>query len=423
MHARRTLRRLAAFALVSALALVAIGYDGASELAGRLRPNPNLGPFQGMGVWIDIYDDGAWVDPAAAVADMAAHGVRTVYVETSNFKRPFPFVNKPAVEAFVDAAHEEGVQIVAWYLPGLVDPALDLKRSKAAIRFTTENGNRFDGFGLDIEAPDVADPSRRTERLLDVSRKLRAWAGDGYPLGAITPSPRGIVERPDYWPDFPYRELAVIYDAFLPMSYFTWHHPTAEGVHRYIRSNIEIIRREVGSDQVPIHVIGGVAQDDATPEQAQAFVNALRERGVLGGSYYTYLGIDDAEWPILQQIAANPVQSPALPAGPGAPEMGNISGSDTTHATGVVFTAAGFAGARMLRYDAFDAQSGEITVYVNWVASGTLDAGPEEGWTGELQLLLADDRLVDGQRNYIAFVPSEPAGTWGVRSVSLSKAG
>jgi len=42
----------------------------------RVRPNPNIGPFQGMGVWVDLYDNWAWKHPAAAVADMAAHGAR-----------------------------------------------------------------------------------------------------------------------------------------------------------------------------------------------------------------------------------------------------------------------------------------------------------------------------------------------------------
>jgi hypothetical protein len=412
-------------ALVAALALaatfVAIERDGPSRPV-VLRPDPTILPFQGMGVWVDLYDDAVWNHPAAAVADMAAHDVRTVFVETSNFKRPFPFVDKPAQAELIDAAHAEGIRIVAWYLPGFVDPAFDLKRSKAAIRFETPSGNGYDGFGLDIEAPDVRNVDRRTARLLSVSRRLRAWAGDEYPLGAITPSPRGMIKHPDYWPDFPYRELSAIYDAFLPMSYFTWHHPDSAGTHWYITQNIEIIRREVGSDHVPIHVIGGVAQDGATLDQARAFVHALRERGVIGGSYYTYTGVGPGDWPILQEIEANPVEDPALPVGPGAPAMGNVPGADTTHGTGVVFSVGGFAGDRVLTYDAFDAQRGEITIFVNWVARATVDPGPKDAWTGSRVLSLPDSALVDGARNFIAFVPTDPSRTWGVQGVSLARA-
>lgn len=423
MPLRRIFPRVAALAAVAALVVTlfsaADGREPGSS-APTLRQHPNIAPFQGMGVWLDIYDDAAWADPAAAVTGMAANGVRTLYLETSNFHRPFPFVDKEGVEAFVDAAHDEGVQVVAWYLPGFVDVALDAKRSKAAIRFRTEAGNAFDGFALDIEAPDVTDARVRSARLLDLSRRLRSFAGESYPLGGIVPSPRGIVVNKDYWPEFPYADLAAIYDVIMPMSYFTWHHPTGAGTHLYLTQNIRIIRREVGSDQVPIHVIGGIAQE-ASVAQAQAFVNVLRERGAIGGSYYTYTGVHGAEWPVLQQIPANPVESPAMPVAPGALELGNIPGSDTSHATGVVYSVGGFSGDRTLTYDAFDAQSGEITIYVNWVARATIDAGPDGAWTGPRELVLPDDVLVDGQTNTIAFVPADPAGSWGVRTVSLTK--
>jgi hypothetical protein len=424
MSLRRILPRVVAFAAVAALVvtlLSAADGRGPGPMVPALRQHPNLAPFQGMGVWIDLYDDWAWKHPAAAVADVAAHGARTLYLETSNFNRPFPFADKEGVATFVDAANAEGIQIVAWYLPNFLDVGRDADRSKAAIRFRTDAGNAFDGFALDIEAADVAKAATRTSRLLDLSAQLRTFAGPTYPLGAIIPSPRGIVVHKGYWPHFPYADLAATYDVLMPMSYFTWHHPTGDSTHLYLTQNIRIIRREVGSDQVPIHVIGGIAQD-ASLAQAQAFVDVLRERGVIGGSYYTYTGVDDAEWAVLQQIWTNQVESPAMPVAPGAAELGNITGSDTTHATGVVYSVGGFTGDRTLTYDAFDAQDGEITVYVDWVAVATVPAGPDGDWSGPQQLLIPDDLLVDGQTNTIAFVPSDPTGTWGVRGVGLTKA-
>jgi hypothetical protein len=424
MSFRRLFPRVAAFAAVAALVVTLFSAADGREpgpALPTLRQQPNIAPFQGMGVWIDLYDDAAWADPAAAVAGMAAQGVRTLYLETSNFNRPFPFADKQGVAAFVDAAHDDGVQIVAWYLPGFVDVPLDAKRSRAAIRFETDAGNGFDGFALDIENPDVADAGLRTKRLLDLSQRLRSFAGEDYPLGGIIPSPRGIVVHKDYWPGFPYADLAAVYDVIMPMSYFTWHHPTGASTHLYITQNIRIIQREVGSDQVPIHVIGGIAQD-ASIAQEQAFVNVLRERGAIGGSYYTYTGVHGSEWTVLQQIPANPVQSPAMPVAPGEFELGNIPGSDTTHATGVVYSVGGFAGDRTLSYDAFDAQAGEITVYVNWVARATIDAGPDGDWTGLRELLIPDNLLDDAQTNTIAFVPADPSGSWGVRTVAVVRA-
>ena len=102
--------------------------------------------------------------------------------------------------------------------------------------------------------------------------------------------------------------------------------------------------------------------------------------------------------------------------------MGNVPGIDITHATGVVVSVGGFAGDRVLTYDAFDAQQGEITIYVNWVVRVTVDAGPKDGWTGPRQVALPDSTLVDGARNVIAFVPSDPSRTWGVQGVSLTRA-
>ena len=58
-----------------------------------LISDPSRVLIEGMGVWVDLYDDAAWKHPATAVADMAAHGVRTLYLETSNFNRPFPFAD------------------------------------------------------------------------------------------------------------------------------------------------------------------------------------------------------------------------------------------------------------------------------------------------------------------------------------------
>jgi hypothetical protein len=424
MALRPNFPRIAALATIAAIvvALLSMANGEGGPVPPRVRPNPNIAPFQGLGTWVDIYDDSAWKHPAAAVADMAAHGVRTLYLQSSNFSHPWAFVNKAGVTAFVDAAHGDGVRIVAWYLPSFVNVARDAQRCEAAIRFRTPNGNGFDGFALDIEAPDVANASLRSQRLLVLSAELRAFAGRTYPLGAIIPSPRGIVLHRAYWPGFPYAGLAEIYDALMPMSYFTWGYPTADSTHLYITQNVQIIRREVGSDQVPIHVIGGIAQN-ASVAQAQAFVDALRERGLIGGSYYTYPGIGGGEWPVLQQIPVNGIQTPALPVVPGAAELGNIPGSDTTHGSGVVYAVAGLPGDRTLTYDAFDAQAGEITIEVNWVPVATVDAGPTGGWTGPRQLTIADHLLVDGQKNMLSFVPANPSGTWGVRGVSLTRSG
>lgn len=261
--------------------------------------------YRGLGSWIDIYDDAAWAAPRATVRTMKEHGVRTLYLETSNFNRHRPFIFRSGTEQFVDAAHDLGVHVVAWYLPGFDDLERDFERSMAAIGLVTDEGNSFDSFALDIESPEVDSPSLRTSRLLELSERIRAAAGDDYPLGAIVPSPRGVETNPDYWPGFPYAELAATYDVLLPMTYFTWRVSGPRGAHWYSAQNIAIIREETGDRSVPIHVIGGIS-DEATVAETRGFVRVVRERGVLGASYYGFPGTTPGQWAVLETIPATP---------------------------------------------------------------------------------------------------------------------
>ena len=427
----RPVVRAAALVLAGGLLLtLALTVPGESRGAAPLGPvattppppprtGGDLTPFQGMGTWVDIYDS-SWSHPRAAVADMAAQGVRTLYLETSNFNRPSAFVYPERTAAFVDAAHHEGIRIVAWYLPGFADIRLDLRRSLAAVNFRTTNGNGFDAFGLDIESPEVRDPSVRTERLLELSSSLREAAG-GYPLGAIIPSPRGMQRNASYWPGFPYANLAATFDVFMPMTYYTWRVSGSEGASSYVTRNIQIIRDEVGTDQEPIHVIGGIA-NESTNAETRGFVRAVREHGLVGSSFYTFPTTQAAEWPILRSIPSNPVQTPALPASLGSPAMGNIPGEDVTHPHEVAFRIGHKTGSWNLAVRAYDAQEGEIRVLVNWVLIGTVPAGPDGGWSGSSTLAIPDAALHDDAANVIVFTVGADGAQWGVTDVSISPA-
>jgi hypothetical protein len=258
-------------------------------------------PYDGLGTWIDIYDHEAWADPWATVASMRAVGVRTIYLQTSNFNRGQPFVHAEEVVRFLDAAAADDLDVVAWYLPGFRDVRTDRKRALAAIRLTTPSGNRFASFALDIESPEVADPLARTRRLLALSNHLRREVGPNYRLGAIVPSPRRVRTDPYYWSAFPYREIAELYDVFLPMTYFTYRVAGRDGAAWYTAKNILILRQETAGLQVPIHVIGGIASD-ATAQETRGFVDTIRARDVIGASYYTFPMIRDDQWRALRTI-------------------------------------------------------------------------------------------------------------------------
>jgi hypothetical protein len=399
-----------------------LGSSVASAATIPLRADPAIGPFQGLGVWVDIYDAKAWQRPGRAVRSMAAHGVKTLYLETSNYRNHSAFVHKTRAIDFIDAAHRFGVNIVAWYLPAFRHTTQDVRRVRAAIKLVTPNGHSFDGFALDIEASLVRDPSNRTNRLLRESDAIREIAGATYPLGAIIPPPkRVLITDPTYWPHFPFRGLAARYDAMIPMTYFTYTTSGKDAAHRYTDQAIDLIRREVGSKQVPIHVIGGLAQV-ATSRETEGFVQAIREHGIVGASYYTFPGVTRGQWRQLVRIPANPVETPAAPLHLGAAAVGNITGGDQTHPREAVFRTDGKRGKWRLSADGFDVQSGEVKVFSNWHFVDRLSAGPSGDWTGEQTVPIPSKYLKDRAPNYIAFVATGAHPVWGVRNVSIAPA-
>lgn len=261
--------------------------------------------FGGLGAWVDVFDAAAWAAPEATVADMRSHGVETLYLQSAS-SRPGPAVHRPDRTArFLSAAHARGMNVVAWYLPPHVDVRYETRRALGAIRFVTATGDAFDGFALDIETAPNSPTSAalRNKRLLTVSGRLRKAVGDWYPLGAITPSPAGL-DMPHgrkWWPDFPFSRLNLIYDAFLPMGYYTYHGTTAAEAYRDTRRNFELLRREVGESVVPIHMIGGGGGDSSLAE-GRAFTRAVNRSGAIGASMYDHVTMDSADWRALRPL-------------------------------------------------------------------------------------------------------------------------
>jgi hypothetical protein len=276
------------------------GSDGSGS-EGPASP-PATRPYEGLGTWIDIYDTDVWEHPVHAVGSMAAHGIRTIYLQSSNYHRNRPFVHSEGVGAIVDAAHLRGLQVVAWYLPGFSDLPLDLHRAVRTIRFETGSGNGFDSFALDIESAEVRRPSLRTARLLRMSAAIRRAAGAEYPLGAIVASPDRLVRTdPHFWPGFPWRELAEAYDVFLPMTYYTYRVKGPRAAAWYTAQSVRIIRQQTSGQRVPIHVVGGISFDASGPE-TQGFVDTVLDRDVIGASYYTFPGITVDQWKALSAL-------------------------------------------------------------------------------------------------------------------------
>jgi hypothetical protein len=259
------------------------------------------GSYQGAGAWIDIFDGALLADPYATVTALSLNGVRTIYVETANYANPRSgsIANPVGVAGLIDAAHASGIEVVAWYLPGLRNMQRDLRRSLAAIRFTTLAGGTFDSFALDIESNRVRRIGARNRRVLQLSRRIRTAVGPEYPLGAIVPDQRSTASSlPSLWPRFPYRRLSDVYDVFLPMSYSSARGKGAQFVYLYTRANVEYLRAATHDLGLPVHVVGGLA-NRLRPSEDTAVVQAALDEGTLGASFYDRRISDAGEWAAL----------------------------------------------------------------------------------------------------------------------------
>jgi hypothetical protein len=288
-----------ACALAALLALAVAAPAAAAQRSALLATS-----FGGLGSWVDIFDDAAWQNPERTVRAMHRRGATVLFLQSAS-SRPGPAVFRPGRTArFLRAAHARGITVIAWYLAPYVDRRYETRRASGAIQFETSDGERFDGFALDIEtAADSPSAPVRNRRLLRMSERLREVAGPLYPLGAITPSPAGLAMSHGraWWPDFPFQALHRFYDAFLPMGYYTYHADTAAGAYRDTRRNIRLLRRETGDPQVPIHLIGGGAWDSNAAE-GRAFARAANDYGVIGASMYDQMTMGAEDWRALGTI-------------------------------------------------------------------------------------------------------------------------
>ena len=268
------------------------------------RPDPkpvkpsgerDLKPYEGLAAWVDIFDDGPWDHPARMVRRLDKRGVRAIFVQTSTYGMHDGILHRKALTKMLRVAHNRKMDVVAWYVPSFAYMDVDFRRSMQAIRFRSRDGESFDSFALDIEATVVGNIARRNKRLLRLTDRIRARAGDGYALGAITPDPQASL----YWPNFPWKRIANRYDVIVPMGYFSFFTDGYREVRSYTERNIRQIRRETGKQDVPIHVIGGIA-DDMEPRETRAFVHATKALDAFGASLYDSPITSPESWRILQ---------------------------------------------------------------------------------------------------------------------------
>jgi hypothetical protein len=276
--------------------------------APPLRPQADLLPaqaraldeYRGAGAWVDQYDAEVLDNPYPALLEMKEHGVRTVYLETGSWRLPrrLDFRDKLGVSLTIDQAHGLGMKVVGWYLPGLDDVPLDLRRTRAALKLRTARGGSFDGWAVDIESQRVRPIARRNAAVMRYSRAVRRQVGDDMALGAIVPDQRSSTLSPGLWPGLPYASLASVYDVFLPMAYSTYRGHGAGFAYNYARSNVQFVR---SATRRPVHLIGGL-DPGLRPSEPAAIVRGALDGGAVGVSFYDYVGATDATWQALGKL-------------------------------------------------------------------------------------------------------------------------
>jgi len=285
---------------IAALALAVVSVTAAAAPAAE-RADPSV--FGGLGTWVDIYDGAVYASPESTAQRIAARKVRTVWVETANDGARVDVVNSVRLGRFVDALHARGVRVVAWYLPGHVQPALDQRRALAMLSFRTATGGAFDGVALDIESTKLRDVALRSRRAVALTRQLRAAAAD-VPLAIVPFNPRGLERRPATWPRFPWVDLAASADAFAPMVYTGGALKGFDATYGYVTRALRLLRLNTGDPNVQIHVAGGVA-DRLGPDELAGFVAAVEDDGgTIGVSLYDWLTTTPRAWKALAPLGA-----------------------------------------------------------------------------------------------------------------------
>ncbi|HLW16860.1 MAG TPA: hypothetical protein VKV69_05835 [Actinomycetota bacterium] len=250
--------------------------------------------FDGLGAWVDVYDY-PMLSLKKTMRVLQKAGVQTLYMETGMTGTPQAVV--PASIPWLVAAHNEGMKVVAWYLPDYSNVRFDAQRSIAIAHFSYA-GIHFDGLGIDIEYKGALGNNRIwNQHVIAHMSRVRSALGPNYPLAAIPPPPLQMRLAPNTWWGFPWTQLGKLSSDIMLMSYWSFRSGCPQiplnCPYEFTKDNVEITRAMTGG-RVPIHVIGGVA-DSINWRQLNQFVQGAIDAHADGASIYD-IGTTRPEW-------------------------------------------------------------------------------------------------------------------------------
>jgi hypothetical protein len=287
------------------------------DLYQSLRPSPagtwsawarvdRYVPFRRLSTWVDVFDY-ASLDPATAVPDMRARGVRVLFLATARFNGTTDIYDPVEAGRWLDLAHQNGIKVVGWYLPAYGDMARDVRRTLAIARFVSPGGQRFDGVGVDIERLDEVSLAQFNQ--LAVSHLSQVRAQSDAMIAAIVPSPFAT-DPGNRWAGFPWASIGANSDVVVPMALWSFRsNPdgtpyTPDQVHAWVLDQVRRARSATGR---PVTVEGGVddpgtERTPVTGDRVARFVDAAIAGGAIGGSHYDYATTLATYWPTLARL-------------------------------------------------------------------------------------------------------------------------
>jgi len=264
--------------------------------------------FRNLATWVDV-SDYATLDPATAVPDMRARGVRALYLETARFDGTSDLFDAAEAGQWLDLAHQHHMDVVGWYRPAYGDMARDLRRTLAVARFVSPGGQRFDAVGIEIESLDEVSLAQFNQ--LSVQHLVQVRAQTPVPLAAIVPSP-DTTEPGERWAGFPWARIAADVDAVVPQvfwslqSTFTGRPLNPREVFEYVGD--QKVQAGLLTGTRPLVVMGGIDEpgiDEPTPVTADgvgAFVDTVAGAVAIGGGHYDYATTPPDLWTHLARL-------------------------------------------------------------------------------------------------------------------------
>ena len=272
----------------------------------------SMDPYRGLGTWADSFDwtvqkGGKTPRVSAATVDvMAATGVQTIFIQASRYDSAD--ISEPErLLPIISRAHELGLFVVVWYLPTFTDVNADLRRTVAIANLDV------DGISIDIEARNVANVPERNRRLISYSQSLRTLLPGRFISNNIvqpnildavanlwpTEYGKGPAGIASYWTPFPYVEIAPFYDFWMIQNY--WTQRSAGGgwrdSYKISIDNATRLRSVLGRPDLPLQLIGGVGDKPMTTNDLAGMLQANRDVGGTGLSFYDWLVTPKTWWP------------------------------------------------------------------------------------------------------------------------------